>query len=226
MTTFGERLARLREGKQLSQAKLGKLAGIKQSTIAQIERGRNQSTRRIIELAEVLDTTPNYLLNGVMDLSIVPSSSEIGSYSEKDMDNNDQGAYVKIPYYDISLSAGIGNATWIVRDNPEKLLFRKSWLQRRGLHEINLKAMYVRGESMEPLLYNMDTILLDISDTDIVDGSVYAIIFKGRLYIKALRNTEDGIDIISLHPDYECMRVTQETYSQFQVLGKMVWRGG
>ena len=225
MTTFGERLAKLRESKNLSQAKLAKMAGVPQSTIAQIETGRNKSTKRIIELAEALDTTPNYLLNGVKDLSVVPVSSEIGSYSDKNISDN-IGAYVKIPHYDISLSAGIGNATWIVRDNPDKLLFRESWLQRKGLNESSLKAMYVRGESMEPLLYDMDTILLDINDIEIIDGSVYAIIFKNRLYIKELRNSEDGVDIISYHRDYETMHVTQETYDQFKVLGKMVWRGG
>lgn len=225
MTTFGERLAKLREGKNLSQAKLAKLAGVPQSTIAQIETGRNKSTKKIIELAEVLDTTPNYLLNGVKDLSVVPLSSEIGSYSDKNISNS-IGAYVKIPYYDISLSAGMGNATWIVRDTQDKLLFRESWLQRKGLDESSLKAMYVRGESMEPLLYDMDTILLNINDLEIVDGGVYAIIYKNRLYIKELRNTENGIDIISYHRDYETMHVTQETYDQFKVLGKMVWRGG
>ena len=166
MTTFGERLAKLRESKNLSQAKLAKMAGVPQSTIAQIETGRNKSTKRIIELAEALDTTPNYLL------------------------------------------------------------FRESWLQRKGLNESSLKAMYVRGESMEPLLYDMDTVLLDINDIEIVDGSVYAIIFKNRLYIKELRNSEDGVDIISYHRDYETMHVTQETYDHFKVLGKMVWRGG
>jgi phage repressor protein C with HTH and peptisase S24 domain len=226
MVTFGKRVAKLREEKKLSQEELGKIAGIGQSTIAQIEKGRNKSTKRIIELAEALDTTPNYLINGVIDLSIAPASSEIDSYTEKDVDNPDMGAYVNIPYYDISLSAGIGNVTWIVRDNPERLIFRESWLQSRRLNEATLKAMHVRGESMEPLLYHMDTILLDISDVDVVDGCVYAIIFKGKLYTKKLRNTEDGIDIISYHPDYEPMHVTQETYNRFQVLGKMVWRGG
>ena len=225
MTTFGERLTKLRESKNLSQAKLAQMAGVPQSTIAQIETGRNKSTKRIIELAEALDTTPNYLLNGVKDLSVVPLSSEIGSYSDKNISSN-IGAYVKIPYFDMSLSAGMGNATWIVRDTDDKLLFRESWLQSKGLDESSLKAMYVRGESMEPLLYDMDTILLDINDLEIIDGSVYAIIYKNRLYIKELRNSENGIDIISYHRDYETMQVTQETYAQFKVLGKMVWRGG
>ena len=225
MTTFGERLTKLRESKNLSQAKLAQMAGVPQSTIAQIETGRNKSTKKIIELAEALDTTPNYLLNGVKDLSAVPLSSEIGSYSDKNISNN-IGAYVKIPYFDMSLSADMGNATWIVRDTDDKLLFRESWLQSKGLDESSLKAMYVRGESMEPLLYDMDTILLDINDLEIIDGSVYAIIYKNRLYIKELRNSENGIDIISYHRDYETMQVTQETYAQFKVLGKMVWRGG
>lgn len=225
MTTFGERLAKLREQKKMSQAKLAKIAGVPQSTIAQIETGRNKSTKKIIELAEALDTTPNYLINGVTDLSVAPVSSEIRSYSDKDVENI-TGAYVTIPYYDISLSAGMGNATWIVRDTPEKLLFRENWLQRRRLNKSSLKAMYVRGESMEPLLYDMDTILLDINDLEIIDGGVYAIIYKNKLYIKELRNSENSIDIISYHPDYKPMHVTQETYDQFKVLGKMVWRGG
>ena len=225
MTSFGERVAQLRNQKKISQAELARKSGIPQSTIAQIETGRNKSTKKIIELAAALDTTPNYLVNGIEDLSVAPASSEVLSYKDRDL-KSITGAFVTIPYYDINLSAGMGNATWVVREPNEKLLFPEKWFVGRGIRVSSVKAMYVRGESMEPLLYNKDTILLDITDTEIVDGDVYAIIYKNRLYIKELRANENGIDIISRHPDYKPMHVTDSTFNEFKVLGKMVWRGG
>lgn len=225
MSSFGERLHALRTERKLSQAKLAKLAGIPQSTIAQIESGRTKSTSKIIELADALETTPNYLLNGVADLKLAPLSSNVGCYSDKDVITN-IGAYVTIPYFDINISPDSSNATWIVRDPAEKLVFHESWFEHRRIKPSSVKAMYVRGNSMQPLLYDMDTILLDESNTEIVDGDIYAVIYKKRLYIKELRTSENGIDIISYHSDYKTMHVTQETLKDFHVIGKMIWRGG
>ena len=68
MSTFADRVREKRLELGLSQAALAKRTGIPQSTIAQIENGRNQSTKKIIELSEELHTTPNFLMNGVDDV--------------------------------------------------------------------------------------------------------------------------------------------------------------
>lgn len=62
METQGERLARLRTEKGLSQAKLAALVGFSgQGAIGNIERGTRGYGASIIDIARVLGTTPEYL---------------------------------------------------------------------------------------------------------------------------------------------------------------------
>ena len=63
--SFNERVRQRRIELGLSQAELGKMAGVPQSTIGQIENGRNKSSTKILELANALQTTVEYLVNGV-----------------------------------------------------------------------------------------------------------------------------------------------------------------
>lgn len=59
---FGQRLTRARIGRDLSQQELGGLIGVSASLIGQYEAGKLVPTQhRIVELAEVLDTTPGKL---------------------------------------------------------------------------------------------------------------------------------------------------------------------
>ncbi len=62
--SFNERVRQRRLELGLSQAELGRLAGVPQSTIGQIENGRNKSSTKILELANALQTTAEYLVNG------------------------------------------------------------------------------------------------------------------------------------------------------------------
>ena len=173
-------------------------------------------------LAEVLKVEDAWLQFGD-NAHIPPQGSEIGVMENMDL----SGTHTFIPVYDVKLSAGNGNATWIRRDDAADLIsMRNAWFKVKGLNPKNLRGMYVRGDSMEPLLTHWDTVVIDIADTDIDDGEIYALFYKGKLYIKELRNTEDGIDIISANPNYDTMHVTQDTADQLHVLGKKVWRGG
>lgn len=62
METQGERLARLRTAKGLSQAKLAELVGFSgQGAIGNLERGTRGYGAKIIDIARVLGTTPEYL---------------------------------------------------------------------------------------------------------------------------------------------------------------------
>ena len=62
--SFNERVRQRRLELGLSQAELGRLAGVPQSTIGQIENGRNKISTKILELANALQTTAEYLVNG------------------------------------------------------------------------------------------------------------------------------------------------------------------
>lgn len=62
--TFGDRVRERRTELKLSQKALAKASGISQSTVAQIEGGRNKGTTEIISLARALSVHPEWLQNG------------------------------------------------------------------------------------------------------------------------------------------------------------------
>ncbi|MDN7544786.1 helix-turn-helix domain-containing protein [Burkholderia cenocepacia] len=65
MDTFGSRLRALREKHGWSQEDLAKAAKVSQSTIAQIEGGRNKGSRHILALAGALEVPPEWLQDGI-----------------------------------------------------------------------------------------------------------------------------------------------------------------
>lgn len=63
-STFASRLAMRREQIGLTQAQLATKSGLSQATIGNLETGRNKGTKRILELAQALHVTPEWLLHG------------------------------------------------------------------------------------------------------------------------------------------------------------------
>ena len=62
---FGKRLREMREEKGLTQAELAKMASLGESTISFYESGKREPSYNVlITLADILNTTPNYLLVG------------------------------------------------------------------------------------------------------------------------------------------------------------------
>lgn len=66
MEAIGERVARLRKARQLTQSQLAAEVGVKQPTIANIELGRTRQIKGYVlqGLAAALHTTPGYILEG------------------------------------------------------------------------------------------------------------------------------------------------------------------
>jgi len=64
MKSFGQRVKTLRKQMRMSQLALARACGISQTTISDIERGRNQTSAEIVALARALNTTAEALLDG------------------------------------------------------------------------------------------------------------------------------------------------------------------
>lgn len=66
MSTIGSRVATLRAARRISQAQLASEVGVKQPTIANIERGRTETIKGYVleGLAKALNTTARYILEG------------------------------------------------------------------------------------------------------------------------------------------------------------------
>lgn len=60
------------------------------------------------------------------------------------------------------------------------------WILRNGLSKDALLSIVVRGESMEPALYDGDVIVVNTRDTKLVDGSVYVVNYEGEAVVKRM----------------------------------------
>lgn len=60
------------------------------------------------------------------------------------------------------------------------------WILQQGLSRDALLAITVRGESMEPALYEGDVIVVNTRDTTLVDGAVYVVNYEGEAVVKRM----------------------------------------
>lgn len=108
------------------------------------------------------------------------------------------------------------------------LVFKTSWLIKKGLNPENLHVIYADGASMEPHIYAGDVVLFDSSDTTPRHNQVYVIRRPdGSISIKrlALLVTDKWL-IKSDNPEYESEEASAETMSSIPIIGRVVWRGG
>lgn len=222
---FATRIKHAMKMANYSMAELARCSGISYEMIRRYTEGYAMpKVEGLSLLAKSLGVTPAWLQFGEeLDLKILPIGSSIGVLEEY----LDFKKYIEIKRFDVNLSAGAGNSIWIARESSDDpIVFRRRWFKRHRYNPDLLKGIYVRGDSMEPELHNGDTVIINTNDTEILDGEIYAIVFKNKLYIKKLCQSEDGILIISKNPEYPPMKVTEDTLNQFIVLGKKIWRGG
>jgi phage repressor protein C with HTH and peptisase S24 domain len=62
----------------------------------------------------------------------------------------------------------------------------RKWLIREGLSQDALLSIVVKGESMEPALYDGDVIVVNTRDTKLVDGAVYVVNYEGEAVVKRM----------------------------------------
>jgi len=60
------------------------------------------------------------------------------------------------------------------------------WVLKEGLSRDSLLAITVRGESMEPALYEGDVIVVNTRDKALVDGFVYVVNYEGEVVVKRM----------------------------------------
>ncbi|MEQ5834207.1 LexA family transcriptional regulator [Marinobacter sp. NFXS9] len=132
--------------------------------------------------------------------------------------------YSEVPVYDIEASAGDGSL-FDQEVISSYLKFRNDWLAREGLHQKDLVAIRVSGDSMDPTLSDGDTILIDRSR--IKPDGVFAIRIGDALRIKRLQKLTDGsLRVSSDNTFYQEEIIRPENLNQVDIVGQCYWRGG
>ncbi len=178
--SMSERIRRLRKLQKLTLQEVGDAFGINRASVAEWESGKSKpSTDKLQQLARLLDTTVEYLLSG--ELSAVDDAAGGGLGSD----------YIAVRRVRFQLSAGVsGYAIEYDNDDAPPLFFRREWFQKRGFNPEKLVALKVSGSSMEPGLYDGDTVVCNLADTRLVDGEVFAANFDGICVIKRMKRDQ------------------------------------
>lgn len=107
----------------------------------------------------------------------------------------------------VKFSAGNGHRIdFELIEESEPAIYRRSWLQREGLNPDHLRRFKVKGDSMEPFLFENDSVLVNLAENDparLIDGKVYALRYGEDLRMKRLYRRIDGTLILrSDNPTY------------------------
>lgn len=224
MSNIHRRIKEARLSKGLTQAQLAEMLNLS-TTAIQLWENNDQAKatapkrKRLDEVSKILGVSVSWLQFGQ---SLVAPAATTGLVN----DINSSYTHKKIMIYNLDLSAGSGNAQWVLSEPDEPLLIRNSWFKSKNFLSSDLRAMRVRGNSMSPHLENNDIVIINIKDIDPIDGEIYAVIYNDRFFIKRLKQTGEGIHLISSNSDYEPIEVFNADTDKFQILGRKVWRGG
>lgn len=138
--------------------------------------------------------------------------------------------YVLVPQNNAIAECGAGYLNDHVEVNGG-LAFRRDWIKNLGCKADSLYAIYARGASMEPHIFEGDIVLIDTGSVEPKDRQVYALRRpSGEISIKRLVQQITGSWVVrSDNPDknnYPDEPVTEAVLHDMPILGRVIWRGG
>ncbi|WP_369065330.1 XRE family transcriptional regulator [Burkholderia gladioli] len=237
MRSLAQRLRETRDEQSLSQADLGTRAGVSQSTIANIESGRNQGSKHLMAIARALGVSAEWLESeqgpkeaGAADAQPMPyklpeNKGNVLVWEHPDDLPPDEDR-VWMDQYDYRFSAGTGLIQWEIRQK-KALPFDVGFFKALGVKPQDCRLARVHGRSMEPYLFNRDMMMICEAKTHVRDGQIYAVYFEDEPLVKQIFKEADGaLRLHSYNPEFPDRIVTGEQLAGLQIVGEVVYRSG
>jgi hypothetical protein len=146
-----------------------------------------------------------------------------GSFTRVEGADRDDPRLTIIPKVRLRLTAGLTG----IEVEPEPYdgsttTLSTDWIERHGYQRDKLIAMRVRGESMEPSLYEDDLVIVNLADTQPVAGEVYAVNYEGEPVIKRLMRDAGKWWLSSDHHDQRKYYRRQCRGNECIIVGRVV----
>ncbi len=124
---------------------------------------------------------------------------------------------------DVYLSAGYG--VEVYNEDAETITIDARLLESdRGtkINPKNCEIVKVSGNSMYPEYRHGDKVIIDKSNTELIDGHIFAFRYKGQCFVKEINLIGDKIKCISLNKEYDPFYIKQG--EDFTVFGRILPR--
>ncbi|WP_434927185.1 XRE family transcriptional regulator [Shewanella sp. HL-SH2] len=226
MKTLAQNLQEKLKASGLTQKELAERSHISQVMVHKLISGKAKESSKLVAIANVLGTTAEELSTGKIRSRVEANAEWAGPMETWDSNTPLSDDEVEIPFYmEVELAAGHGIAEAIEFHGP-KLRFAKSTLRKSSVDPTRAACVRVNGNSMEPVLPNGSTVGVDTSQTNVIDGKMYAINHDGMLRIKTLYKLPGGgLRLRSFNTDewpderYE----GDAAIKQIKIIGKVFW---
>ena len=219
-----ERLKESRRKAKKTQAEIAEAVGITQPAYQALESGKNQKSSYLPMIANILGVDPLWLTTGSS-----PDSFELSEISDPVIVTNDlKNQFVWIDVVEASFSCGTGESIEFHFDAINgKIPFPPAFLKERNVTEQTMKIIKAKGDSMADFIKDGDMVGINLAQTDVIDGEIYAVYLAGEGMIKQVFKEADGSLILhSLNEKYRDKIVTEENGKNFKVIGRQIWRAG
>lgn len=223
MNTLQERLSGARHKAGLTQAQLATRAGVSQSTIAQIESGRNSGTKFAVRLAKALDVSVEWLLVGKGSADVPANAAEEAKAADNFSILRD-GVSINLVEPRLNLDDEDGVDWDLVQ--PGAAFLDKSFFEYHGAQPSDCRLVAINGADMEPYLFHGEWAIINTADNDISNGEICAFLFAGDNCV--VRQTSwlpgGGLRLRMFNYPDESFDVTPDQVPFLCVLGKVIYR--
>jgi len=130
--------------------------------------------------------------------------------------------FVTIP--SLGILAGASRGKIAVYEPKAPLAFRRDWFVKKRLNPSHCATIEISGPSMEPLLSDCDTALLNRADKEIRSGKTYVFRLDDEIMVKHLHWLPGGVlNVISANENFAPFTIQphEMTPEAFEVLGRV-----
>lgn len=191
-----------------SSAELAKELGINRSGITHARNKNRIPDKWLVKLYRRFSLNPKWIETGV------------GNMFMNDQSGPDVG-FKAIPKVAARLSAGTGSFD-TTESVTDYLSFQTKWLSAKGSAN-NMVAMEVFGQSMEPVIKEGDTVLIDQSQQKILAGAIYAVGVEDTILIKRLEKHPNKLVLCSDNKSYEPIFLEPDQMETVRIIGRVIW---
>ncbi|MBU1194461.1 MAG: helix-turn-helix domain-containing protein [Proteobacteria bacterium] len=191
-----------------SQSELADELEINRSGITHARNNNKIPDKWIVKLYKKFSLNPQWIETGVGNVFM-------GKESESDI------GFKHIPKVAARLSAGTGSFD-CDENITDYLSFSASWLSKKGSSSA-MVAMEVFGQSMEPVIREGDTVLIDQSQKQVLAGAIYAVGVDDTILVKRLEKHPNKLVLCSDNKNYDPIYLEKEDADKIRIIGKVIW---
>lgn len=229
MSTLIKNLDHLIHKKRTNATQLQEDTGVPQTTTSRILNGNtaNPSDRTLEKYAKFFGVTVAELRYS--DLTNDENRKNLAPIINSDAVRVNKGgrSLISIPIYSVIFCCGDGCKDFGFEEVEGYRDFEEDFFTNIGIRPDDFKLVCAANDSMSPYINDKDEVGIILSDKELRDGQVYAILLDGdRMFKQVFLEGGGKLRLHSFNEKYPDKIITEENHESLIVVGRQHFRAG